>query len=46
MEIIGCYAQTELGHGSNVRELETQAIYDHSTKELIMNSPTITSTKW
>lgn len=31
-EIIGCYAQTELGHGSDIRSLETVAEYDPSTK--------------
>lgn len=44
--IIGTYAQTELGHGSNVAGLETTATFDHKTDEFIMNSPTITSTKW
>ena len=27
LEIIGCYAQTELGHGSNVRGIETFASF-------------------
>jgi acyl-CoA oxidase len=45
-EVIACYAQTELGHGSNVAGLETTAIYDHAKKEFIINSPTLTSTKW
>ena len=45
-DIIGCYAQTELGHGSNVRGLETTATFDPVTDELVLHSPTLTSTKW
>uniref|UniRef100_A0A0D6R080 Acyl-coenzyme A oxidase n=1 Tax=Araucaria cunninghamii TaxID=56994 RepID=A0A0D6R080_ARACU len=46
MQIIGCYAQTELGHGSNVQGLETTATFDPKSDEFILNSPTLTSTKW
>jgi len=45
-EIIGCYAQTELGHGSNVRGLETQATWSPEDKTFIINSPTLTASKW
>ncbi|KAF2142498.1 uncharacterized protein K452DRAFT_358264 [Aplosporella prunicola CBS 121167] len=45
-EYIGCYAQTELGHGSNVRGLETTATWDPATKTFVLNSPTLTSAKW
>jgi len=46
LKIIGCYAQTELGHGSNVGGLETTAKLDTKTDEWIIHSPTITSTKF
>ncbi|KAF1873017.1 hypothetical protein Lal_00016135 [Lupinus albus] len=46
MQIIGCYAQTELGHGSNVQGLETTATFDSKTDEFVIHSPTLTSSKW
>ncbi|CAL5429616.1 unnamed protein product [Camellia sinensis] len=46
MQIIGCYAQTELGHGSIVQGLETTATFDPQADEFIIHSPTLTSSKW
>jgi acyl-CoA oxidase len=46
LEIVGTYAQTELGHGSNVRGLETTAEYDAKTDTFVVDSPTLTSMKW
>lgn len=46
LQVIGCYAQTELGHGSNVRGLRTTATYDKNTQEFILNTPTLRSIKW
>ncbi|PIO26413.1 hypothetical protein AB205_0002950, partial [Aquarana catesbeiana] len=46
LEIIGTYAQTEMGHGTHLRGLETTATYDPSTQEFILNSPTVSSIKW
>lgn len=45
-DIIGAYAQTELGHGSNVRGIECQAKWDPSAREFIIHSPTLTASKW
>ncbi|XP_045447119.1 probable peroxisomal acyl-coenzyme A oxidase 1 [Melitaea cinxia] len=44
--IIGSYAQTELGHGTFIRGLETTATYDADTKEFVLHSPTLSSYKW
>ncbi|MBR9989737.1 MAG: acyl-CoA dehydrogenase family protein [Gemmatimonadetes bacterium] len=35
----GCFAMTETGHGSNVREIETTARYDVDTGEFVINTP-------
>lgn len=45
-EVIGCYAQTELGHGSNVRGLECRATWEPKEKNFIIHSPTLTASKW
>ncbi len=36
----GCYAMTESGHGSNVRDLETVARYDAQAGEFVIDTPT------
>eukprot|EP00475_Leptophrys_vorax_P021923 TRINITY_DN2979_c0_g1_i2.p1 TRINITY_DN2979_c0_g1~~TRINITY_DN2979_c0_g1_i2.p1 ORF type:complete len:685 (-),score=208.09 TRINITY_DN2979_c0_g1_i2:62-1846(-) len=46
LAIIGTYAQTELGHGSFIRGLETTATFDEATDEFVIHSPTLTSMKW
>ncbi|UPL02885.1 hypothetical protein LCI18_013819 [Fusarium solani-melongenae] len=45
-DIVGAYAQTELGHGSNVQGIETTATWDQATKEFILHSPSLTAAKW
>ena len=45
-QIIGCYAQTELGHGSNVAGLETTAELDMETDEFVIHTPSIKTSKF
>uniref|UniRef100_A0A915C0U5 Acyl-coenzyme A oxidase n=1 Tax=Parascaris univalens TaxID=6257 RepID=A0A915C0U5_PARUN len=44
--IVGTYAQTELGHGTNLSKLETTATYDPTTEEFILHTPSISAAKW
>lgn len=40
-----CYAQTEIGHGSDVQNLGTLATYDSKSDEFIIHTPTIDAVK-
>ncbi|OBK25048.1 acyl-CoA oxidase [Mycobacterium asiaticum] len=45
LDLLGCFAMTETGHGSDVQRLETTATYDPDTEEFVVNSPTPSSRK-
>lgn len=45
LDLMGCFAMTETGHGSDVQSLETTATYDPDTQEFVIHSPTATSRK-
>ncbi len=45
LDLLGCFAMTETGHGSDVQALETTATYDPDSQEFVIDSPTPTSRK-
>lgn len=45
LDLLGCFAMTETGHGSDVQALETVATYDPATQEFEISSPTPSSRK-
>jgi acyl-CoA oxidase len=40
LELPGCFAMSETGHGSNVAELQTTARYEPATREFVVDTPT------
>ncbi|KAI5793192.1 hypothetical protein EDC01DRAFT_615533 [Geopyxis carbonaria] len=45
-EVIGCYAQTELAHGSDVAALQTTATLDVDGDEWVLDTPGVGGRKW
>jgi acyl-CoA oxidase len=45
LDLLGCFAMTETGHGSDVQALETIATYDPATQQFVIDSPTRTARK-
>ncbi|KAG5529424.1 hypothetical protein RHGRI_029971 [Rhododendron griersonianum] len=46
LEYTGCFAMTELHHGSNVQGLQTVATFDPLTDEFIIDTPNDGAIKW
>lgn len=45
LELPGCFAMTETGHGSNVQMVETTATFDAETDEFVVDTPNEAATK-
>ncbi|MBV9490164.1 MAG: acyl-CoA dehydrogenase family protein [Verrucomicrobia bacterium] len=43
--LLGCFAMTEIGHGSNVQGLDTTAVYEPATGVFVINSPSYSAGK-
>jgi acyl-CoA oxidase len=39
LDLLGCFAMTETGHGSDVQSIRTVATYDAETQEIVVHTP-------
>lgn len=46
LRVIGSFSMTEMGHGSAIRHFETTAHFDKQSDTFVINTPTLTATKW
>jgi acyl-CoA oxidase len=45
LNLLGCFAMTETGHGSDVASLRTTATYDAATDEFVIHTPDVAARK-
>ncbi|HET8582416.1 MAG TPA: acyl-CoA dehydrogenase [Jatrophihabitans sp.] len=45
LDLLGCFAMTETGHGSDVASLRTTATYDPDAGEFVINTPDVDARK-
>ncbi|HEX3648758.1 MAG TPA: acyl-CoA dehydrogenase [Pseudonocardiaceae bacterium] len=45
LSLLGCFAMTETGHGSDVQHLRTTATYDPATEQFVVHTPDVDARK-